>query len=93
MNYELTKELKEVGFPQYGEGVSFRHPMTDEPIYAPTLTELIEACGEDFGALERCITGEWRACNVEYSHTPTKDTPEEAVACLWLALSKEITSI
>ncbi len=48
MDYKLAKELKEAGFPfpwEDGDGGKF--------IEHPTLSELIEACGEEFDCLER----------------------------------------
>lgn len=56
MNYELCKELKDVGFPQdmmdgsellaSSEGVSNKDYKSN-PCYIPTLSELIEACVGD----------------------------------------------
>ena len=62
---------------------------------APTLEELIEACGREFYSLVHEISrkGEWRTFStpddqntiaVQYS-----STPEEAVARMWLALNKK----
>jgi hypothetical protein len=54
MNYELAKELKDAGFPQkchydeHGRRNDFCEP---EVVSNPTLEELIEACGKDFGDL------------------------------------------
>jgi hypothetical protein len=62
MNYELSKQLKDAGFPiQDGCIAEERHNSWvspegnfsywnsgDEDVYVPTLEELIEACGEDF---------------------------------------------
>lgn len=94
MTYELAQKLKDAGFPLF---------KGHEYAYLPTLTELIEACGEEFGTLELCscmpaphdhaciwdarpkddrIAGEY----VD-KWTGRGDTPEEAVANLWLALN------
>jgi hypothetical protein len=59
---------------------------------APTLSELIEACGENFYALWRTNRG-WRAAK-EVGHLgepadAEAPTPEEAVALLWLTLNKQ----
>lgn len=66
-----------------------------EGIYSPTLSELIEACGDNFRNLERNDEGTFEAY-------PTREiliknngwwiekssSPEEAVAKLWLELNK-----
>jgi hypothetical protein len=103
MSYELAKELKEAGFPQQGKGeiVMWKHaasgPSTKslDTAYLPTLSELIEACGDDFYSLVNELLPhsfhKWRAASKtdvwinDASHGPT---PEEAVARLWLALKK-----
>lgn len=61
----------------------------------PTLSELIEACGENFYALWRS-KNEWRASHKigvlgDQDHE-AGSTPEEAVAKLWLALNKGLTT-
>ena len=61
MPYELAKELKEVGFRQPPGGF----------IYIPTLEELIEACGEMFGELERTTDGWWKASDKDYEEVRT----------------------
>ncbi len=54
MNCELAKKLKEAGFPN-SDGWTYHDIDTNEEIWIdellPTLSELIEACGEDFGVL------------------------------------------
>lgn len=64
-----------------------------EYVKIPTLSELIEACGDGMFALEARFQGDWEA------HIPHKYerslkigiglTPEVAVARLWLALRKK----
>lgn len=86
MNYELAKELKEAGFPQ----MDIDENLSGEPRpYRPTLSELIEACGEEFYKLTKQVEG-WYAMSMsalkEIGPCPT---PEEAVARLWLALNKK----
>lgn len=112
MNYELAKKLKKMGFPHdwsqfeehdpellavnwdmYGEG------------YCPTLSELIAACGENFGGLDLGYIN-IKYTNIEnmnteigvkkwYAHSPKNkiggdgSTPEEAVASLWLKLNEK----
>lgn len=86
MKYELAKELKDAGFPQ--------HSCTDitcskNALTIPTLSELIEACGDGRFKLSR--TKMWHAV-IQKGDMPSHDwkhgfTPEEAVARLWLALN------
>lgn len=93
MNYELAKKLKDAGFPQDLDG----NKLLGMVPYAPTLSELIEACGEDVWVIARVnymgVDG-WIAG--QDSNTP-KDIQtwklftfdphvETAVANLWLAL-------
>jgi hypothetical protein len=109
MDHALAKQLKDAGFPQIGSGKwQFAHSSGftlkapykgDERdlIYHPTLEELIEACGGDFGELERDFDDEpkwiWRAVSdAPYNadgafHTGEGSTPTESVARLWLALN------
>ena len=92
MNYELAKKLKEAGFPQdfdFAENVgSMLHP----DIHFPTLSELIEACGERFRSLLQHSVREdghkWCAKAGKRAGGFLKNgkTPEEAVAKLWLSL-------
>ena len=93
MNYEICKKLKDAGFPYkewentlcgYGENCPKYH--------YPTLSELIEACGDKFYGLHKLVNGEWMAFiyDIEDStrQLETKGkTPEEAVAHLILNLS------
>ena len=95
MNYELAKKLEDAGFPHdwsefekhdqvllikdwkiYGKG------------YSPTLSELIEACGEGVFILmknDNWADGWSAALN---GMGAGGDTPEEAVANLWLKLQE-----
>jgi hypothetical protein len=67
-----------------------------EDWFIPTLDELIEACAEDFDCMYRSSNGSWLAAGVICDHGDafgiqpkkgeSKDSPEEAVARLWLAL-------
>lgn len=102
MNYELAKELKDAGFPQK---TGYYLPESGNPYdglktdwaYSPTLSELIEACDFEF-KLEKLRDA---PCEGEDVDTFTyearnntgvfyvSDTPEEALACLWLALNKK----
>ena len=109
MEYDLAKELADNNFPQDGNGtlgckhgghaVGTRH--CEEDVYFPTLSELIEACGEEFDALfgpysslnshEGVQIREWRVDSVSGICTDGHSA-EEAVARLWLALQKERAS-
>jgi len=56
LNYKLCKKLKEAGFSQGGKGTYWEtllgNPLDpDDKIYIPTLSELIEECGDEFGNL------------------------------------------
>jgi hypothetical protein len=94
MNSELAKQLKDHGFPQKLEdlsnevqykGVKYQKPTE------PTLSELIEACGDKFESLDK-IDG-WTAYGIEIFHGVKMNcigegsTHEEAVARLWLELN------
>jgi len=92
MDYGLMDELKEAGFPQEGSGFVYpRSPnVADGYWYQPTLSELIEACGEGFHYLNRNIQSAGRAWFAGGERvTFDGSTPEEAVARLWLALNKK----
>ncbi len=78
MNYELAKELKDAGLVWDSDNADY-----------PTLSELIEACGIYFGALERAVSEKeitWLCGGLNHAFIAKGDTPEEAVARLWLAL-------
>lgn len=57
--------------------------------YVPTLSELIEACGEEFMKLQRHDSGMWFVFSSDHGILlPWSSTPEEAVANLWLKLNE-----
>ncbi len=101
MNYELAKALEEAGFPQGGKGSFVAPPdkivvRREDRLYCPTLSEPIDACGELFGSICRGSDTSWTAeppLSDEGAETRARrqrgngSTPEEAVACLWLALN------
>lgn len=68
---------------------------SDDMAYVPTLSELIAACGEDFELLTIQPVGEkWRADSWPFGGKKMNvegkgQTPEEAVAKLWLAVHKK----
>jgi hypothetical protein len=91
VDYELAKGLMDAGFPQIGKGSSIGSPnklvwRSGDRVYVPTLEELIEACGKNFGSLAKQHDG-WLA-NANYDQSCFAETPAEAVAHLWLALQK-----
>lgn len=120
MDYELVKQLKDAGFPQYLtkdsfiyiDGVEIIHN-TDlgtvtvenpELVKVPSLSELIEACGDEFDTLYKGRSasfsypeqdGKWY-CNASHNEANYSIyggieglSPEEAVAHLWLELNKK----
>lgn len=105
MNYELAKQLKEAGFPQKGKGhisskgkeFKYEHIAYGDDLYFPTLSELIEVCGDRFGSLMRWSQDlskfkkrEWLASEeIDFGCKESGSTPEEAVAKLWLELNKK----
>ena len=82
----------EAGFPQIGKG-SLIGPLnklvwrSGDRVYVPTLEELIEACGENFGSLDKRHDG-WLA-RTNGDQPCVAGTPAEAVARLWLTLQKQ----
>ena len=97
MTYELAKKLRQVGFPFKEcelETCTYIGDSLDESgknYHYPTLSELIEACGEKFGYLDKSKLG-WIAGDNESKGVPYMkfvETPEEAVANLWLELNKK----
>ena len=105
MNYELAKELADNGFPHEICEWTDEHPdrTTNQHVPVPTLSDLIEACGDGFAFLSKieAIPGgtSWTAGGWDDGHGCTdkeccedainEQTPEEAVARLWFALNKK----
>ena len=113
INYELAKRLKDAGFPLEMSHESWEIRCKNgikkqllSPYFVfiegdnysiPTLSELIEACGEDFHCLVHVIDGEidsdrefWSAGKgALVKDWSNGSTPEEAVAMLWLALNQK----
>ena len=108
MNYELAKQLKDSGFPQnlqignrfvtknniqyFCENYETKSLYEKDSAKIPTLSELIEACGDRFWKLEGS-KGNWHAF---YQNTIIPEaklgqgsTPEEAVAKLWLEINQQ----
>ena len=91
MDYELAKSLMDAGFPQIGKGSSIGSLdklvwRSGDRVYVPTLEELIDACGEHFGSLDKQHDG-WLA-RANGDQRCFAGTPVEAVAGLWLTLQK-----
>ncbi len=99
MNYELAKKLKDSGFPKensFDESVTFidsngtlryGNELSPEynPCLIPTLSELIEACEDNF--LSLALFGKtWQAFRQKNIEPVHGSTPEEAVANLWMQL-------
>src|SRR5512139_5851 len=79
----------DAGFPQTGKGSSIGS--LDKLVwrmaivsYVPTLDELIDACGENFGSLHKRHDG--RLARANGDRRCFAGTPAEAVARLWLTL-------
>lgn len=103
MNYKLAKQLKDAGFPQeVKQGRMLTESIDEEQrwaedCYVPTLSELIEACGNRFSDLQLNGTKEniqWLAAGYKNvgddGRTRTYGkTPEIAVSKLWLKLNKK----
>lgn len=98
ITYELAKQLKDAGFPQgissfnfiADDGlplVSHGYSWSGECAYIPTLSELIEACGDRFDQLDKDLGG--FHCRPCIGVCERYNTPEEAVAKLYIALNKK----
>jgi hypothetical protein len=97
MTYEVAKKLKDNCFPfTKCEDKKCNHIKeigSDFHYLPPTLSELIEACGHEFGQLYRRDSDRWLAVvppkwlTEEPRLESYGSTPEEAVANLWLALN------
>jgi hypothetical protein len=82
----------DAGFPQIGKGSLIGPPnklvwRSGDRVYVPTLEELIDACGRNFGSLDKQHGG-WRA-SANYDQSYFAETPAKAVARLWLALQND----
>jgi len=104
MKYELALQLKKAGFPQ---GKYYKHhihingklSIKKQDVYYPTLSELIEACGDGFQDVARRIDVDgytqedfiahgWKQENDQrVMFGVISSTPEEAVSNLYIALN------
>ena len=100
MDYELCKELKKAGFPKdnfYITEPNSKYPNQKGQRGAPTLSELIEACGKGLQSLINDFENEeggWIAFTNRKDDKGERmeiwgETPEIAVAKLWLAINKK----
>lgn len=110
ITFALAKELQEAGFRQHGEGgFAYRNEFGTANwgrvnyhygYYTPTLTDLVDACGEGFSQLLRNYTdvpmggpGKWLACHSpdrgETDDCAVGDGADQAVARLWLAINQK----
>ena len=86
MNYKLAKQLNDAGFPS-------KERIGPQRV-TPTLSELIEACGDMFGYLARKedYWGDGKTRWITNSDGTHEDiaglTPEESVVKLWLKLNE-----
>ena len=91
MDYELAKQLKDVGFPQGGKVRPTKCAGWgggDSDVINPTLEELIDACGDGFWSLTK-HSNIWQTNFRDGMAGETAGkTPTEAVARLWLELNK-----
>jgi hypothetical protein len=91
VDYKLAKSPMDAEFPQIGKGSSIG-PLDklvwriSDRVYVPTLEKLIDACGENFGSLDKHHDG-WLA-RANEDQRSFAGTPGEAVARLWLTLQK-----
>jgi len=106
MTYTLAKQLKDAGFPVGEQGRWYDdhgnqfYPDNDDPdvLYFPTLSELIEACGNVEFELHNGekATGDWgtwyaAGFKADDFYSVEGETPKEVVTKLWLALNSKQT--
>lgn len=101
ITYELAKQLKDAGFKfsKFPLGRTFVRDGQGDDIIVPTLSELIQACGlhyewdnEDYYFILKYKYDEWEAGFWWFEISKYReygDTPEEAVAKLYLELNKK----
>ena len=105
MEYKLAQQLKDAGYKQVIRFDSvYLYPNNnrfllseiaddlDNTVYEPTLSELIEACGDGFWRLEFDEEREWTAYGAPDEEGKSFEikcsTSKEAVAKLYLELNK-----
>lgn len=101
IDYELAKQLKDAGYPMPiatsyeitdGRTDIFRYPSTDQDkrhwYVIPGIEELIKACGDRCMQFTIDKDGGWHAYNFIQAKTGRGDSLHEAVATLWLEITK-----
>ena len=100
MTYDLAEKLREAGFPNIEiRGGDGKLPCGADSCFhnhdrIPTLSELIEACGDGFVTLADFGINEgtnirWRVCGKDNIGNCSGATPEEAVCLLYLKLNEK----
>jgi hypothetical protein len=79
ITYNLAKELSDAGLQLPGRRFAI-DLFQGQPVPLPSLTDLISACGEEFGCLVRLSDGRWRAICRTSSTEAEGAIPDEAVA-------------
>ena len=92
MDYELAVQLRDMGFPQSGDGRRIGAPnvfvwRARDLVYVPSLEELLAACGDQFGEMARLPNGSFEAAARGGTPRQMGKSPVEVVARLWLALN------
>jgi len=102
MKYKLAKKLKDAGFPNseeweigevLDEGLQCFYNDGDNIHYKPTLSELIDACGENIKSIRLFCNFRLKEYGVQEELQGLDDvkwysTPKEAFAKLWLKLNE-----
>lgn len=95
LTYQKVIELKDNGFPT--KSIWFGEDPTGSKFLlgAPSLSELIEACGIKFDSLIKNSEGVWEAegedCGeFSFLYFGKGDSPEIAIANLWLDMNDKI---
>ncbi len=93
MPYELAKQLKDAGFPTAKCTCVLMHDENGciTGWHEPNLSELIEACGDKFKSITRYGKDCWDADSegADPDWSTDGETPETAIANLWLELNKK----
>lgn len=103
ISYELAKKLKDVGFKEPEEDSPYHGTYipiagtAEGYVYAPTLEELIEECGDEVVLVKKGNTYTAGQTIEDHPDGHTIEpfpcgegaTPSEAVANLWLKLNEE----
>ena len=87
MDYKLVQKLRAADFP-----FDFRESIMDDDTYNyPSLSQLIEACGDDFLSLTKHGNTLWQTnWKVGMAGETAGRTAEEALVNLWLKLHGRI---